>query len=68
MTDAGWFRDRTQIVLPKEQLDGHRDALDEEFMVTVVDESDTVRIVGSPTVIPEVSDWLSSRGITVDGL
>lgn len=64
MTDAGWFRDDTQIVLAKEEFDGHRDALEEEFVVTVAVESDTVRIIGSPVVIPEVNDWLSSRGIS----
>lgn len=64
MTDAGWFCDDTQIVLAKEELDGHCDALKEEFVVTVAVESDTVRIIGSPVVIPEVNGWLSSRGIS----
>lgn len=63
VTDAKWFRDSTQIVLPKKRLDGHRNALTDTFHVTVVDEDETVRIIASPTVLLEVRDWLNERGI-----
>lgn len=47
MTDARWFRDNTQIILPKNEIDGYLDDLEETFVVTVVEEGDTVRIIGS---------------------
>lgn len=63
--------DRYQLVprrhadyLSKEEPDGHRDALQGDLVVTLEDEGDTVRITGSPAVIPKVNDWLFSREIT----
>lgn len=64
MTGAEWFRDTTQIVLPKAELEGHCGDLKETFTVTVRAEGDTVRIIGSPVVIADVREWLSARGIS----
>ena len=63
MTDVSWFRDSTQIVLPTGILGDYRDELEQRFMITVVDEQDTTRLIGSPVVIPEVRDWLVSKNI-----
>lgn len=63
MSDASWFRDATEIVLPNGVLDGYRDELECQFMITMVDEQDMTRLVGSPVVIPEVRDWLVSKEI-----
>ena len=61
--DANWFRDSTQIVLPAGALSDDCDELEQRFMITIVDERDTTRLVGSPVVIPKVRDWLVSQGI-----
>lgn len=66
MTDGSWFLDETQITLPKHELDGHRDDLEEAFLVTVVEEDNVVRIIGSPVVIAEVRKWLVGRGIILN--
>lgn len=63
MADASWFRDSTQIVLPTETLGGYRDELEQRFMITIVDEQDTTRLIGSPVVIPKVRDWLVAHEI-----
>ena len=63
MADASWFRDSTQVVLPTGTLGGYRDELKQQFMITIVDEQDTTRLIGSPVVIPEVRDWLVAHGI-----
>nr|WP_227777252.1 hypothetical protein [Haladaptatus pallidirubidus] len=63
MTDASWFRDNTQIVLPTGALDDCRDELEQRFMITAVDEQDTTRLIGNPVVIPKVHDWLVSQGL-----
>ena len=63
--DVSWFRDSTQIVLPAGILDDYRDELEQRFMITVVDEQDTTRLIGSPVVIPEVREWLISKSIVV---
>jgi NAD(P)H-flavin reductase len=63
MPDPSRLRDSTQIVLPDEDLDGMRGELDEQFTVTVVEEGERVRIVGSPVVIKQVSQYLIRRGV-----
>jgi predicted Abi (CAAX) family protease len=63
VTDVRWFRDSTQIVLPAGILGDYRDELKQRFMITVVDEQDTTRLIGSLVVIPEVRDWLVAHGI-----
>jgi hypothetical protein len=59
------FRDSTQIVLPWETLDGLLGELESEFTVTVHDEGCMARIIGSPTVIKEVSDFLVRQGVSL---
>ncbi|WP_293032657.1 hypothetical protein [Natronococcus sp.] len=60
------LRDSTQIVLPRETLEGLETRLDEEFTVTVVSEDDDRRrIIGSPVEIKDVSEFLARRGIAV---
>lgn len=65
MTDATRYRDSTEIVLPDGTLGDLREELERDFVCTVMDEGDTVRIIGSPVVIKEVSDWLSRHGISI---
>ena len=65
MTDPSTFRDSTQIVLPESTLEDLDADLEEEFVVSVFEPEDTdvVRIIGSPVVIKEVSDFLARHGI-----
>ena len=65
MADPSSLRDSTQIVLPSETVEGLRVDLEAEFAVTVHDEGATVRIIGSPVVIKEVSEYLVRQGISV---
>ena len=65
MTTAARFRDSTQIVLPGDALVGLRSTIDERFVVTVRQESDLVRIIGSPTEIKQVGQFLSRNGVVV---
>jgi hypothetical protein len=59
------FRDSTEIVVPCEALDGHREDLTDEFTVSVFSAGGTCRIVGSPVEIKGATDFLSRRGIPV---
>jgi hypothetical protein len=65
MTEVARLRDSTQIVLPTGTLDGLREELQDRFVVTVHRESDDVRIIGSPVVIKNVSNFLAHNGIPV---
>lgn len=65
MTDPTSLRDSTQIVLPRSTLEGVRDELEDEFMVTVFDHEEVTRIIGSPTVIKEVTQYLGRQGVNV---
>ncbi|ELY86306.1 VNG_1110C family protein [Natrinema altunense] len=66
MPNASRLRDSTQIVLPREALEGLESQLDDEFTVTVVPEGeDYCRIIGSPVEIKAVSEFLARRGVTV---
>ncbi|MDG5821496.1 hypothetical protein [Natronococcus sp. A-GB7] len=66
MPEPAQLRDSTQIVLPRETLEGLEGRLDEEFTVTVVPEGDDRRrIIGSPVEITDVSEFLARRGIVV---
>ncbi|WP_227380613.1 VNG_1110C family protein [Haladaptatus halobius] len=66
VTDASWFRDNTQLVLPKGRLADYRNDLERQFMITIIDEQDTVRLIGSPVVIIDVRNWLTAKGIVID--
>jgi hypothetical protein len=59
------FRDSTQIVLPASAIDGLREELEAEFTVTVSENGDRVRLIGSPVVIAELSNWLVRHGVSV---
>lgn len=65
MPDPSRLRDSTQIVLPQAALDGLTEDLESSFAVTVVEESGTVRIIGSPVEIKAVSGYLSRHGLTI---
>ena len=65
MADPARVSDSTQIILPPGTPDGlHRD-LESEFSVTVTDEGATARIIGSPFVIKNVSQYLARHGIAL---
>lgn len=63
MPDPSRLRDSTQIVLPLDALDGVREDLDERFTVTIVEREGQARIVGSPVVIKQVSEYLVRHGV-----
>lgn len=65
MPDPSRLRDSTQIVLPRAVLDGLSEDLETTFDVTIVEESNTVRIIGSPVEIKAVSAHLSRHGVSV---
>ncbi|MEF8813122.1 MAG: hypothetical protein V5A55_04820 [Halovenus sp.] len=65
MTDVARLRDSTQILLPSGSLTGIREELKERFLVTVRNENSQVRIIGSPTEIKDVSEYLTRNGVTV---
>jgi hypothetical protein len=65
MATPSSFRDSTEIVLPWETLQGIHGDLESEFTVTVHDEGCRARIIGSPTVIKEVSDYLARHGVSL---
>lgn len=65
MTTAARLRDSTQILLPDDALAGLLTDLNEQFVVTVRHEEERVRIIGSPTEIKHVSEFLARNGVTV---
>ena len=64
MVDAGRFRDSTQILLPAGALNGLRDELESRFTVTVRNEDEQVRIIGSPVEIKDAGNFLAMNGVT----
>ncbi|WP_089826169.1 VNG_1110C family protein [Halogranum amylolyticum] len=66
MGNAEWFRDSTQIKLSTDGLGELQEDLEERFVVTIVSEESSIKIVGSPVVISEVERWLLSRGVIDD--
>ncbi|MFC4438650.1 MULTISPECIES: VNG_1110C family protein [Natrialbaceae] len=66
MPEPSQLRDSTQIVLPRETVEGLEPQLDDRFTVTVFPEDeDHYRIIGSPVEIKEASEFLARRGINV---
>lgn len=65
MTDPSSLRDSTQIVLPQGSLEGLQDDLEAEFTVTVFEQEEVTRIIGSPVVIKEVTRFLGRQGVNV---
>lgn len=65
MPDPSNLRDSTQIVLPSSTLEGLRSDLEDQFMVTITERDNVARIIGSPVVIKEVSEYLTRQGISL---
>ncbi|WP_254530497.1 hypothetical protein [Natrinema gelatinilyticum] len=66
MPDATQLRDSTQIILPREVLEGLEQQLVDEFTVTVFPEGEhAYRIIGSPVEIKAASEFLSRHGVRV---
>lgn len=66
MPDPAQLRDSTQIVMERDALVGLETDVDERFMVTVVPENEEYcRIVGSPVVIKDVTNFLARNGVAV---
>lgn len=65
MTGPAQLRDSTQIVLPDGTPRAVRRRLAEEFTLTVREEADTYRLVGSPVEIDRASDFLVRQGVLV---
>ncbi|WP_324757241.1 VNG_1110C family protein [Haloarcula sp. GH36] len=63
MGDANRFRDSTQILLPAGALDGVREELEQQFTLTVREEGNQVRIIGSPVEIKDAGDFLAMNGV-----
>ena len=64
MVNADRFRDSTQILLPDGALNGIREELERRFTVTVRQEDDGVRIIGSPVEIKDAGDFLAMNGVS----
>lgn len=65
MPDPSRLRDSTQIVVSPAAIEGIRDDIETNFAVTVFDERDFVRIIGSPVEIKDVNSYLTHHGVTV---
>lgn len=72
MPDPATLRDSTQIVLPTQELEGLEAGLTDEFVVSVhrmngdsPGDVEYVRIIGSPVVIKEVSEFLTRHGVSL---
>lgn len=66
MPDPSRLRDSTQIVLPCEALAGHREEIESRFAVTVFSrEGERCRIIGSPTEIKAVGQFLTRHGVSL---
>ncbi|MFB6081937.1 MAG: hypothetical protein ABEJ67_03860 [Halanaeroarchaeum sp.] len=65
MVDAASLRDSTQIVLTPEAAAEIRADVESRFTVTFYEQSEYVKIIGSPVVIKEVGDYLCRQGITL---
>lgn len=65
MTDPSRLRESTQIVLPRTALQRIEDDLERKFAVTLFEECDIVRIIGSPVEIKDVSSYLSRQGVAL---
>ncbi|WP_267639817.1 VNG_1110C family protein [Haloarchaeobius amylolyticus] len=65
MPDPSQLRDSTQIVIPDDALTEVRQDLDEEFVLTILDEGSHCRLVGSPVEIKRASQFLARRGVSM---
>jgi hypothetical protein len=64
-SDPSRLRDSTQIVLPGATFQGLEADLETEFAVTVFEERESVRIIGSPVEIKDVSSYLTRQGVAL---
>lgn len=66
MTDPSRLRDSTQIELPCRSLEGIREQLEAEYVVTIFQQdASRCRIIGSPVEIKAVNDFLSRHGVAL---
>ncbi|MXR20685.1 VNG_1110C family protein [Halobacterium bonnevillei] len=65
MPDPSNLRDSTQIVLPSAALEGLRADIESEFVVSILEDDGVVRIIGSPVVIKNLSEYLARQGVNV---
>lgn len=66
MPDPSRLRDSTQIVLPREAIDGLETQLDDRFAVTIFPENEEYcRIIGSPVEIKRASKFLARHGVSL---
>jgi bifunctional DNA-binding transcriptional regulator/antitoxin component of YhaV-PrlF toxin-antitoxin module len=66
MPDPVQLRDGTQIVLPRETLESLDVDVEDRFTVTVAPvDDDRCRVVGSPVVIKNLSDFLARNGVSM---
>jgi hypothetical protein len=65
MPDPGRLRDSTEILLPKEAIEGIKGELEERFTLTIHQENCRVRIIGSPVEIKGASDYLARNGVSI---
>ncbi len=65
MPDPSSLRDSTQIVLPREALSGLEAGLDDACTVTVFEEGEHCRIIGSPVEIKRAGEFLARNGIAL---
>jgi hypothetical protein len=65
MPDPSTLRDSTQIVLPRETLNGLEAQLDDEFVLTMVSEDGYCRLIGSPVEIKRASQFLARHGVSL---
>ncbi|NHN41076.1 hypothetical protein G9C85_05425 [Halorubellus sp. JP-L1] len=66
MPDPAQLRDSTQIVLERETLADLEADVEDRFMVSIAPVDDErCRLVGSPVVIKDVSDFLARNGVAI---
>jgi hypothetical protein len=65
MPDPARLRDSTEILLPRESIEGIKEDLEERFTLTIRQEDCRVRIIGSPVEIKDASDFLARNGVSV---
>lgn len=65
MGHAATFRDCTQLTVPAGELRGLESALRTRFVISLRHEADSYRIVGAPSEIKRVAQYLLERGVAI---
>ncbi|MFW5918205.1 MAG: hypothetical protein ACOCR0_01855 [Haloferacaceae archaeon] len=65
MPNPATLRDSTEIVVPHTALAALDVDLEREFAVTVVENEETCRVIGSPVEIKAASEFLGRRGVAL---